>query len=383
MFEKKSISEIKDWSHIDYVCIKAKSGDLFEDIYYLDGHKFFESSLTEADINFINFTRGINSYGISEKMVGESSTLDRFYVRVNISNKQQELRLIDYLCQGYRLTLKQKELLDHLRNMDSIIKSFDDYHPLYYCGFSKMCKSLNYNNIRFYFKTFTTDESKRYDTDYINYCEQCPIIKRDATFQIVRDLILTKSAGLRCIGVDISDNYSVKIKYYLCEIPGGDDMSELLLKLKKYSQYVCNVDALCTIIHNIQNFQCNLLQVSSGFSNGDESINMYMKSQTKYQKTYFSMREGLVLRDIGGISFLIDIYEKQYYDFQELFSVNETGQVIIKYLMTNGVCTLDGIVSYLRSLIKNYNAELYPVIYSDCKMFVENLESKGYLMEVV
>lgn len=159
MFEKKSISEIKDWSHIDYVCIKAKSGDLFEDIYYLDGHKFFESSLTEADINFINFTRGINSYGISEKMVGESSTLDRFYVRVNISNKQQELRLIDYLCQGYRLTLKQKELLDHLRNMDSIIKSFDDYHPLYYCGFSKMCKSLNYNNIRFYFKTFTTDES--------------------------------------------------------------------------------------------------------------------------------------------------------------------------------------------------------------------------------
>lgn len=81
------------------------------------------------------------------------------------------------------------------------------------------------------------------------------------------------------------------------------------------------------------------MQVSSGFSNGDESINMYMKSQTKYQKTYFSMREGLVLRDISGISFLIDIYEKQYYDFQELFSVNETGQVIIKYLMTNGVCT--------------------------------------------
>ena len=125
------------------------------------------------------------------------------------------------------------------------------------------------------------------------------------------------------------------------------------------------------------------MQVSSGFSNGDESINMYMKSQTNYQKTYFSMREGLVLRDIGGISFLIDIYEKQYYDFQELFSVNETGQVIIKYLMTNGVCTLDGIVSYLRSLIKNYNTELYSVIYSDCKMFVENLESKGYLMEVV
>lgn len=110
---------------------------------------------------------------------------------------------------------------------------------------------------------------------------------------------------------------------------------------------------------------------------------MYLRSQTKYQKKYYSMREGLVLRDIGGISFLVDIHEKHYYDLKNLFSVNETGQVIIKYLMSNGVCTLDGIVSHLRSLIKNYNAELYPVIYSDCKTFVEHLQENGYLLEVM
>lgn len=133
----------------------------------------------------------------------------------------------------------------------------------------------------------------------------------------------------------------------------------------------------------MKKLHCDLLQVSSGFSNGDESINMYLKSQTKYQKPYFSMREGLILRDIGGISFLIDTHEKQYYDLKELFSVNETGRVIIKYLMENEVCTLDGIVSQLRSLIKNYNAELYPVIYSDCKIFIELLQSYGYLMEVM
>ena len=41
MFEKKSISEIKDWSHIDYVYIKAKSGDLYTiwmDINFLNHH---------------------------------------------------------------------------------------------------------------------------------------------------------------------------------------------------------------------------------------------------------------------------------------------------------------------------------------------------------
>lgn len=232
MFEKKSISEIKDWSHIDYVCIKAKSGDLFEDIYYLDGHKFFESSLTEADINFINFTRGINSYGISEKMVGESSTLDRFYVRVNISNKQQELRLIDYLCQGYRLTLKQKELLDHLRNMDSIIKSFDDYHPLYYCGFSKMCKSLNYNNIRFYFKTFTTDESKRYDTGVVFIQESILVEKK--MYNPYSSYIIPKSKKYELVEVE-SEVYLPKFiaknmitEGYLVNFKQQNDREEIL-----------------------------------------------------------------------------------------------------------------------------------------------------------
>lgn len=383
MFNKTSISEISDWSHVDYVCMKAKSSTLFEDMYYLDGHPFFEASLTEADMDFINFTRSINIYGISEKMLGESSTQDRFYVRVNISNQQQELKLINYLTQGNRLSLEQKEVLDHLRNIDCIVKNPNDYRPLYYCGFSRKQGELNYNNIRFYFKTFTIDESTHYDIAYINYCEQCSIIRKDVTFQIVRNLIQNKRAGVRSIGVEISNDYSVKIKYYLCEIPGGDNISELLLELKKYSQYTCNVDVLLTRIHNMKNLHCDLLQVSSGFSNGDESINMYLKSQTKYQKIYFSMREGLILRDIGGISFLIDTHEKQYYDLKELFSVNETGRVIIKYLMENEVCTLDGIVSQLRSLIKNYNAELYPIIYSDCKIFIELLQSYGYLMEVM
>lgn len=110
MLNKSSISEIMDWSHVDYVCIKAKSGILFEDIYYLDGHPMFESSLTDFDMNFINFTHSINVYGISEKMFGNSSSLDRCYVRVNISDEQQELKLVDYLRQGNKLSLEQESI---------------------------------------------------------------------------------------------------------------------------------------------------------------------------------------------------------------------------------------------------------------------------------
>ena len=92
-------------------------------------------------------------------MFGNSSSLDRCYVRVNISDEQQELKLVDYLRQGNKLSLEQESILDYLRNMDSIIKNTDDYRPLYYCGFSKESKSSRYNSIRFYFKTFSKDES--------------------------------------------------------------------------------------------------------------------------------------------------------------------------------------------------------------------------------
>ena len=183
--------------------------------------------------------------------------------------------------------------------------------------------------------------------------------------------------------MDISDIHLTKIKYYLCKTDINNDIKDLLLELRKYPQYFKTVDTLLEIIDDIRDESCDLLQISSGYSNDDESINLYLDSPIKHKKKYYSVREGLVLRNIGGVVFLIDIHEKHYYDLKNLFSVNETGKSIIEYMMQQGVCTLDGIVSYLRSVIKDYNAQLYPIIYSDCKMFVELLQRNGYLQEVM
>jgi hypothetical protein len=382
VFSKTALTEIIDWSHVDYVCIKATAGALNTDIYYLDGHPIFETSLTAYDRSFIDFARSLEIYGNSEKMLGDSSNADRFYIRVNINNEQQESALIDHLCQGRVLSLEQKQLLCHLRGTGSIIEQSTGYRPLYFCGFSKERNLSSYNGTRFYFKTFGADESIRYDAKCVAYLEKCPIIKRDITFQVIRELVLTNRAGLRCIGVDFTGQSSMRLKYYLCEIPGGSNLSELLWDIKRYPQFTQNADALLTIMPDIEGFHCDLLQITGGCARGDERINMYVESQRNYQKKYYSLREGLVLRNIGGISFLIDICEKHYYDLKNLFSVNETGQVIIKYLMENRVCTLDGIVSYLRSIIVNYNAELYPVICSDCEMFINQLVTNGYVREV-
>lgn len=383
MFDKKVITEMKDWSHIDYICVKSKSDGLHTDIYYLDGHPNFEASLTVYDKNFIDFTRKIDCYGISEKMISDGNMSDRFYVRVNINNEQQELKLIDYLQKKKKLSNEQHQILDYFRHIRVGINEDRDYRSLYYCGFSKKNESAEYDSIRFYFKTFGADESLRYDFDFINYCAQCPQIKADETFPVIRDLVLNERAGLRCIGVDITDSCLTKIKYYLYPTDMNNSVNELLLELKRYPQYIQNVDTLLKIMDNIQDLHCDLIQISGGGSGKETSINLYLNSPIKYKKKYYSIRDGLVLRDIGGVVFLVDIHEKHYYDLKNLFSVNETGKTIIEYMTQQGVCTVDGIVSHLRSVIKDYDADLYPIIYSDCEMFVEQLQKNGYLLEVM
>lgn len=200
-------------------------------------------------------------------------------------------------------------------------------------------------------------------------------------FSVVRNMALSKEADLRCIGVDISKKDSVKIKYYLNTTGERDNISRFLLKLKEYPEYMQSVDELLKVIPSIEGFYCDLVQIS-GKDGDNQSINLYMKKKIPYSAKYYSIREGLVLRNIGGVNFLIDIHEKHYYDLKNLFSVNETGKCIIEYFLSNGVATLDGVVAHLRSLIKDYKAELYPVIYSDCEAFIEMLQENGYLQEV-
>lgn len=382
LYNKNFLPDIEDWNLIDYICVKSKSDGLYKDVYYLDGHYEFERSLTVYDKKFMDFVRYIGSYGVAEKMLGDSDISDRFYIRVNISNKRQESEIIKYLTRNKGLSFKQRKILKHLCEMDTVIKNDGDYRALYYCGFSKEYQSAKYDSVRFYFKTFGVNEAFHKSLKYVNYFDQCSVIREDQTFQIVKELIQNKKINLRCIGVDITDSHSVKIKYYFSQMEKGNNTTELLLELKKYPQYEKNVEGLLSTLDNVSKLHCDLLQIAGGENGGGKSINIYLESQTRDKKKYYSMREGLVLRDIGGVYFLIDIHEKHYYDLKNLFSVNDTGKVILEYMEENKVCTLEGIVSNLRSLIKDYCVEMYPMIYSDCKKFVEQLQEAGYLQEV-
>lgn len=370
-----------DWNLIDLVSLKSKKDNLIFDVYYLDGHAMYEQYLTKTDMQFINFTREIGVYGTSEKMNLSNKEIDKFYIRTNINNKKQEMSLIKYLSANKILSNDQKNIINYLRNIDIKVNE-NDYKSLYFCGFSKNIASKEFDNVRFYFKCFGVDEMTDNNMDYLEYCEQHPTIREDITFQIIKKMIIQGQVKLRSIGIEISNPNELKIKYYISQSKETVDLSNLLYDLKQYDQYKTNTEKLLNNIPNKSVFKCTFIQLSSGYANDEECINMYFEKNQNNKKTFYSLKEGLVLRDVGGIVFLIDIHEKYYYNYKKLFSVNDIGKVIIKFALKNNVFTIEAVVSYLKSIIKDYHPVMYSLMYSDCQKFINELLDLGYVEEI-
>ena len=341
----------------------------------------YEQYLTKTDMQFIDFTREIGVYGTSEKMNLSNKEIDKFYIRTNISNQKQEISLIKYLSANKILSNNQKDIINYLRNIDIRVNE-NDYKSFYFCGFSKNIASKEFDTIRFYFKCFGVDEMTDNNMDYLEYCEQYPTIRKDITFQIIKKMIIQGQVKLRSIGIEISNPHELKIKYYISQSKETVDLSNILYNLKQYDQYKTNVEKLLNNIPNKSVFKCTFIQLSSGYTNEGECINMYFEKNQNNKKIFYSIKEGIVLRDVGGVVFLIDIHEKYYYDYKNLFSVNDIGKVIIKFALNNKVFTIEAVVSYLKSIIKDYHPEMYSLIYSDCQKFINELLDLGYVEEI-
>lgn len=375
-------NNVFDWSYVDYVSIKAKDGKMKREMYLLDGHPLYDTYITREDKKLVAFARTLGCYGNSEKMFDEYFSMDRFYIRTNIISKEQEECIIEYLCQKRRLTNHQQQLLKIMENLESVIDDKKDYNPLYYCGFAKKNDAKEYDQIRFYYKTFSADEKIRFDEECIQYLESFSDFQNDAMFNVVKELVYSKKTGIRCIGIEFGDNDLIKIKYYLCESERGKSLNEVLSELSHFSQLHKSGMSLLNKQEELRNVKLAMIQISNG-KNEDANINLYIEPLHRKTRKYYCLREGLVLRNIGDVWFLIDIYEKFYYEKKNLFTLNDIGKIIVEFLIENKVCTIDGMVSYIKSQIKNAVPELNAVIHDDCNEFAVMLLSKGFLKEAM
>lgn len=383
MIDITDIYRIDKWDNLDFVCIKSNREVVSLAMYYLEGHQMLESFLSENDENLIRFAQDLGCYSTAEIMLGENNSyLDQFYIRTIPSTEFQENQLYEYLTQGLeKLNKKARFLYEIYKKIETFTEKSEDYKPLYFCGFVKHQDSKFYDKVRFYFKTFGTEESQRMDQDIIQYLEKWIPICDDDGFKVVRDLVLSDQIGLRSAGIEFDSEENVNFKFYLCPIQGGYRIEELIETLQTYPIFSPQAKNLQSVIKEIDGYYCELIQLSGGSTVADAHLNLYFRPLERRSRMYYSLNQGLVLRDIGGVIFLINIHEKNYYNSKQIFSVNETGKAIIEYFQRNSIGTIEGAVSYLKSLLKNYTPDLYPTIYADCQAFITRLLDKGYIKE--
>lgn len=376
------INEEDTWDELDYICLKRNANDAVANIYVLEGHPSYRKNLSQIDKETIQKMRDLQCYSNSELSIriGEKDNQDKFYVRINVNSKLQEIEIINYFMEDYQLTDNQIKIINGLEKLESVIKLEGDYKPLYFCGYLKSKKEESESCLRLYYKTYGMNEVTDYSKQILRYFSTITELEKDPMYTVVNDLVEKKIVRLWCVGVELDKKSRIRIKYFLIPLGIEEEKKKTFQMLEQQLLGKSN-DEISYIFMNCEDLICDIIQVSSGFDEETMSVSIYMKHKEAPKHRYYSLRSGIVLRDIGGYYFLVDIKDKYCYTLKSLFTLNEMGKVIVEYLDKHGVCTIVGIVSYVISLLKNYDESMYDSIYYDCLTFIEQLLEKRYVVE--
>jgi DNA-binding ferritin-like protein (Dps family) len=93
----------------------------------------------------------------------------------------------------------------------------------------------------------------------------------------------------------------------------------------------------------------------------------------------YHMKEQILLRDVGGIYFLVDCKEKFYAKDKKVVTVNKTGKEIVRYLFSNSPATEGQIADYLFEQLANRNQKVRLMLGKDVSDFLKTLVSLQYI----
>ena len=381
----RCVEKEEAWPFIDYYCIKCKKDTISVNKYCLEGHPDFEKKLFDIGVEYINRIKKIGCYAIAEvaTKISEMNNEQKVAIKVNITNLMQIKKILSLFDQYLSNDLKNEII--KIDTMFSNICNSLDYRSIYFLELVTN-NGINISSVKFYFKAFGYDEEDINEVAYWDVLENISFINQDKTFESVKKIVKEKKVNLRCIGLEILNGAEVKIKYY---VKVRENMKTIFDSLKGYlmeNNLDNTLDETIKFIDKKLQLNIDLIQLTSGVSHEkikDKYINLYCKNVNNPAiRVYYALREDLILRDIGDVYFLIDINSKEYYDLKILYEVNRTGKEIIKYMQEKHIVTIEGIVSYLKTIIKNYTPDMHKQMMSDCELFIKELEDKKYVVVV-
>lgn len=375
------------YQFVDFICIKVDCNNSMIKAYCFEGHPFYERYVSD-DFKLLTQTiHNTGCYGISEipfDLSFEQLKSNKIEIRLNISNDKQYEKVQEIILSNCKITDEISIVLRFLGDMYLQKDRINDYRSLYFCGITKNEKNEEIQGISLYYKTFSISQGVEKGKGCIEYLKQINRIADDSAFNFVNFMISDDLATLESVGVDILKNGMYKLKYYL-RIQNAATLHDRIIP------YYMNVHSLdnglfreyLDYISSLEDFEFDCIQVSSGFEMKKYSINLYFSPKSDLKtRSYYCVRTGLVLRNIGGVFFIVDTKDKHCYDVKKLYRLNEIGKIIFEFASQHGVVTIDGIVSYLKTILKDYTPDMYNTIFNDTLDFICKLTELGYMKEV-
>lgn len=383
-------SELRDtvinhWEdYVDYVCFKTSCENINPCFYYLEEHPVYRSNISSEGKNAIKIMQNIGCYGTSEIIKNllddEEECVE---IQINITELEQVINVLEYMNTLLPISEEVRELVLYLSKINLPQMGMSDYLALYFGGYVKNKGEIN--RIKFYFKTFDVCESENTSDYYLEKLEKIQGLTDNKAFAIIKSFITSGKGILRCVGLDYRKDQSYRLKYYIQGKREFDDGKYLYDNWQMVSEKdIClleNIDKIKKNMRQFKNLSCKFIQISN-INQEEVKVNLYYKFEKKSNKKYYSLRDDLVLRNIGGIYFVVDIRDKECYDLKLLLSLNEMGKEIFNYMKKYGVFSIQGIVSYIENIIIDYTPEMHSKIEMDVKNYVFHMQKKGYVLEM-
>lgn len=383
-FEKEIDKIIKngEQSFIDLIGLNASVKGIKTKIYCFENHRLYNDKISDYSKKIISDFEEFIPHCNSE-IVESFDDNECFEMRIDIRNSTQIDKYLKYISSLFKFDDDVFNEIHRLANMKSSVNTNNMIPALYFMGYKRVKGDiLCFKNFFRAVKENNEENSDIYDNKYyIEYLLKSEIKELSELGSISEKIVAAKLGNIHCIGVDCFALGGVKYKvYFKNSIFSVNGIKEIIYKyMGEHSK--CLLENIIYIEKYMSRFPELFLDFFciSVSSENDMSLNLYYCFPKDMKQKYYSLRENLVARDIGGLYFIIDICDKNCYKLKELYSTNEIGKAIFDILSEYRVVTVEKILNELKKVLVDYDSSMDSMIRNDIVSFLQSLFEIGYL----
>lgn len=351
-------------SEIVSLCFSQEKTELR--YWFMDWTPEYKKNVSTFSLNLNSKIMATGAWGASEISLNkENLSLEKHYIRLQLTNLSQNQQIIEILSAIFLFSLEQKNVLSQLflKNNFPLKRGT---HPCYFIGTVREGEKIK--EVRFFFQAYDDRvPTKKQSLEVLDYLKTIPGLEKNSPIRMLieSDLILLDGFAL-----DFFEDGTFSPKFLF--VP-TTNLSNLLDVLKTRG-YEIPVD-----FQDIQSKDLNLFCFQTAWDrNKCVRFNVYFRPYRYQNPIFYSIPEHIILRNICGIYFLINIKRKDYYDQKKLNQINFVGAKIVEIIQENQIISSEGIIKRLFEVFDASKDELFQKqIRNDTLEFINYLVQEG------